>query len=269
MRWTTTASLALAWIACGAFANDGLPTGTEIAEKVNARDEGVQVTRKLTMEMIDKRGKSRVRETFGYRKYLGDEKRTVIFYLSPANIKDTAFLTYDYPEVDKDDDQWLYIPAARKVRRLSASERGDYFLGTDFSYEDIKKESKLSLEDYTFTALGEEAVDGRPCYILEAIPVDDATAKELGYGKVKTWVDKNVWMTIKSEFWDIRMNPLKTIHIQDIQEIDGIWTVMKIEASNTKTGHTTKFTFTDVDYDAAVGDDIFTTRALERGVNIR
>ena len=105
--------------------NPDWPSGVSIVEQVNARDEGEAVSRTVLMEMTDRRGKQRVRNTFGYRKYYGDEKRTVIFYKSPKNIKGTAFLTFDYPEVEKDYDQWLYLPAMRKVRRISASDRGD------------------------------------------------------------------------------------------------------------------------------------------------
>ena len=129
---------------------EALPAGDEIARRINARNEGEVVSRHVTMAMTDRGGTERVRETKGFRKYFGKEKRVVIFYLSPANIKDTAFLTYDYPEADRDDDQWLYIPAARKVRRISASDRGDYFLGTDFTYEDIRKETKVGIEDYSW-----------------------------------------------------------------------------------------------------------------------
>lgn len=242
-----------------------LPAGDSLMVNVKARDEGEYATRRLTMEMTDKRGKKRVRETFGFRKYFDDEKRTVLFYLSPSNIKDTGFLTYDYPNPDTDDDQWLYLPAARKVRRISASDRGDYFLGTDFTYEDIKNEGKPSLEDYNYRTIGQEEIDGHHCYIVEAVPIDDATAKELGYGKVNSWVDPKIWMIRKSEFWDVRMNPLKTVTTTEIREIDGIWTAHRLEGKNHKTRHTTVFTFEDVDYDAPVDDDIFTERALVRG----
>lgn len=109
------------------FAAD-LPDGDEIARRINARGEGVAVTRNMTMEMTDRSGKTRRRQTPAFPKYYGDEKRAVIFYLEPKNVKDTAFLTYDYPEPGRDDDQWQYLPAMRKVRRISASDRSDYFL---------------------------------------------------------------------------------------------------------------------------------------------
>ena len=258
-------SVTLSTLGGGTFADASeSPSGDEIVAKVNARDDGDHVTRKVTMEMIDRRGKTRERETFGYRKYFGEDKKTVIFYLSPSNIKDTGFLTFDYADEATDDDQWLYLPAARRVRRISSADRGDYFLGTDFTYEDIKKESKFSATDYTHTAIGEEEIDGHHCYILEAIPVDEATAKELGYGKVQSWVDSEIWMARKSEFWDIRMNPLKTTRTTDILEIDGIWTATRIEIDNHKTGHKTVFKFDDIDYQSAVDEDVFTERARVR-----
>lgn len=247
---------------------EGAPTGDEIITKLNARDEGEFVTRRLSMRLIDRRGKERERETFGYRRYFGDEKRSVIYYLSPANIKDTGFLTFDYGDPSKDDDQWLYLPATRKSRRISSTDRGDSFLGTDFSYEDMKKETKISMEDYTRETVGEEEIDGHHCYIVESLPVDEKTAKELGYGKVRGWIDSEIWMVRKSEFWDIRMNPLKELHVTDIREIDGILTPYKMEAKNHKTGHTTVFEFSEVDYKAEVPEDVFNETALRRGAPV-
>ena len=187
-RLIITSALTLLFMSVPAAAA-GLLDGDEIARRINARDEGLVVSRTLVMELTDKRGKTQVRKTRGFRKYFADGKRTVIFYLSPKNVKDTAFLTFDYPEANRDDDQWLYLPAMRKVRRISAADRGDYFLGTDFTYKDIKKEGKVSLEDYTRRTVGEELIDGHRCYIVESIPVDMDTAPELGYGKVTQWVD--------------------------------------------------------------------------------
>jgi outer membrane lipoprotein-sorting protein len=249
-----------------AAANSPLPTGKQIAKNINARNEGISQSRSLRMILTDKRGKERIRETVSYRKYFGDEKRTVIHYLTPRNVKKTAFLTFDYPDIDKDDDQWLYLPAMRKVRRISASDRGDYFLGTDFTYEDIKKESKVTMEDYTRKTLREEEYNGNPVYVIEAIPVNDQVAKELGYGKVIRWVDKNIWMTRKSAFYDTRGKPLKTTLFKDIKQVDEIWTAHRLEVNNHKTGHKTVFIFSDVIYDKEVRDDFFTQRAIRRGL---
>jgi hypothetical protein len=241
------------------------PTGDEIARRVNARDDGEQVARRIVMELIDRRGKKRIRETFGYRKYYGSEKRTVLFYQKPKNVAGTAFLTFDYPEPDREDDQWLYLPALRKVRRISASDRGDYFLGTDFTYEDMKKQGKVTLADYRFKTIGVDTVDAHRCYVVEGTPVSAAIAKELGYGRLLLYVDPDIWMPRKAEFWDVKKKPLKTVYTRQIEEVDGIWTATHFEGVNHKTGHRTIFRTSDVDYQTPVLDDVFTERALRRG----
>jgi outer membrane lipoprotein-sorting protein len=198
--------------------------------------------------------------------YFGEERRTAIFYQTPSNVKGTAFLVYDYPEAKVDDDQWLYLPALRKTRRISASNRGDYFLGTDFTYEDIKLESKLSVEDYTYKILAKEIIDGYECYVVEGLPVDSETAKELGYSKTKAWVDAQNWMIRKGDFWDEAGNHLKTTLIKDIRLVQNVWTGHTLEVENHKTGHKTKFTFSEVDYSTAIDDDFFTQNSLVRGL---
>jgi outer membrane lipoprotein-sorting protein len=243
-----------------------LPDGDEIARRINARNEGEAVSRLLTMEMTDSRGKQRIRETKAFRKYYGEEKHTVIFYLAPKNIKDTGFLTYDYPEADKDDDQWLYLPAMRKVRRISASDRGDYFLGTDFTYEDIKLETRVSIDDYQRHTLGENEIDGFHCLLLESIPVNDETAAELGYSKVEQCVDDNIWMVRQAKMWDVQGRPLKTIHFGDIRQVQDIWTQHELTVTNHKTGHQTRFIFSEVQYNEGIKDRLFTQNALKRGL---
>lgn len=240
-----------------------LPDGLWIVKQMNAVDEGIQVTRKLSMKMIDRRGKVRQRETLGYRKYFGDEKRTVLFYLEPRNVKDTAFLTYDY--VADEDDQWLYLPALRKSRRVSASDRGDYFLGTDFTYEDIKKEGKYDLQDYSFNTLQQEVRGEQKTYVVEAIPTSKTIARELGYGKIQFRVDASNWVVNKARYWDIKQNELKTLIVSDIRQVDGIWTRHKMAIKNHKTGHTTEFLFSEVDYQTAVKDRVFSRQAITRG----
>ncbi|WP_282608628.1 outer membrane lipoprotein-sorting protein [Pelagibius sp. Alg239-R121] len=257
--------IALLAVAGKADAED-LPDGREIMQRVVDRDEGEWVTRTLIMEMTDRSGTTRKRETAAFRRYYGQEKRTVMFYKSPTNVKGTGFLTYDYPEADKDDDQWLYLPALRKVRRISASDRGDYFLGTDLTYEDMKKENKVALEDYDFTTIGQEKVDGHTTFIVEGVPVSEEIANELGYSKAVWRVDSAIWISREAEMWDVNGNPLKTIRSTEIEAVDGIWTVHRIHVENHKTRHQTLFRFGDIDYKSEIKDKVFKTRNLKRGL---
>jgi outer membrane lipoprotein-sorting protein len=218
------------------------------------------------MEMTDKRGKTRMRETHGYRKYYGSDKKTIIIYRAPKNVKGTGFLIFDYTDTQLDDDQWLYLPAMRKVRRISASDRGDYFLGTDFSYEDIKLETRVSISDFSRKTIGEDSVDDHHCLLVEMLPVNDTVVKELGYSKGEICVDDKIWIVRRSRIWGIQGNPLKTIHNSDIKQVQGIWTVHRMLVENHKTGHQTIFTFSNVDYQTPVDDSVFSKRALERGL---
>ncbi len=243
-----------------------LMDGQQIAENTHAKNEGVSVKRNLIMELKDKRGKMRVRKTIALRKYFGKEKRLVIFYETPSSVKGTGFLTFDYPEASKDDDQWLYLPALRKTRRISAANRGDYFLGTDLTYEDIKLETKISKDDYNYKTLKIEKIDDNDCYLIQATPKNDAIAKELGYSKAHFWVDAKLWIMRKSESWDIAGNHLKTVKISDIKIVQEIWTYHRIDVINHKTKHETVFKFENIDYKTVLSDDYFTEEALVDGL---
>lgn len=240
-------------------------TAEQVVAQINAVDDGDHVTRTLKMVMTDKNGKVRERLTTGYRKYFGDEKRSVLFYQQPSNVKGTGFLTWDYKNPDTDDDQWLYLPALRKVRRISASDRGDYFLGTDMTYEDMKLEGKLEPADYHYILLGNVQLNSQSFLKLEGVPHTKAIARELGYGRTEFLVNPNNWVVHRVEFWTPKGKHLKSLTVSDIRKIDGIWTRHRMEMVNHKTGHKTLFEFSDVDYQAGVKDKWFRKNALKRG----
>lgn len=185
-------------------------------------------------------------------------------------MKGTAFLTFDYADSGKDDDQWLYLPALRKVRRISASDRGDYFLGTDFTYEDIMLEGKLERSDYDFSVVREERLeldngDTYNAVLMRSSPKSEAVAQELGYGRTEFWVDTSTWLIVKANYWDTKDKLLKTMVMSDIREIDGILTRHRLAIDNHKTGHHTTFEFSEVDYQTPVNDKMFTQRAMKQG----
>jgi outer membrane lipoprotein-sorting protein len=244
-----------------------LPTGEEIKKKVNERNEGAHQIQDLKMTLINKRGKKQIRDTKSYRKDYSGERKTILVFANPSNIKGTAFMSYDYDDTSKEDDQWLYLPALRKTRRISAANRGDYFLGTDFTYEDIKLGTKMSKADYKYKTIKKETIDGHACILVEGTPKTDKIARELGYSKIHQWVDTNIWMIRQSKFWDIAGNDLKSTYVKDIIEIQGIWTFQALEATNHKNNHKTTITFGNSDYKTPIDDELFSEESLVRGVN--
>lgn len=243
----------------------GLPAGEEVARRINARSEGQETSRRLVMELIAKDGFSRTRETRFLRRTEEDVRKLVIFYESPKTLEGTAFLTHDHAEPGRDDDLWLYLPALRKVRRIASSDRGRAFLSTDLSYEDVKLETRVSLADYTYRTLGRETEEGEPRLVLEATPVDEDTAYELGYGRVELRVDPAIWLVRRAEYEDPAGRRLKTAWIRDVRQVDGIWTAHEIEVHDHQSGHRTVFHFEDVAYETGIPESAFTPRGLSRG----
>ncbi len=248
-----------------ASAEGELPRGDEVARRVNARDDGDSSRRRLEMKLIAKSGSERVREALVLRRWFDEEKRLAIFYTSPATIRDTAFLVHDFPESGKQDAQWLYLPALRKVRRIAARDRGKSFLGTDMSYEDMKNETRFAADDYVWKTLRREACGDASCLVVEAKPKTEEIGRDVGYGRVLYWIDPSIWIARKAEYEDTAGRPKKTATLSDIREVDGIWTVHSIDVQNHRSGHRTIFRSTEVEYSKELSEDWFTERALRRG----
>ena len=241
-------------------------TGLELAEKVAARPNGDQVSQKLTITMTDPSGAQTVRETIFVAKEIDGTSKSMIYIDAPAKLRGTAFMTFDYAGADKVDDQWLYLPSMGRSRRIAASDRGDSFLGTDFTFEDIKSQGKPLLDEFNFTYAGEETLEGVSLATIEGAPKSDSVRKELGYGKVLFSVHEPTSMVVKAEYWDANLNPLKTVRMYDLAPIQGIMTAQRLVAENKKTGHKTEFRFTEIDYGANIRDDIFSESGLRKGL---
>jgi len=263
----TTLVLATAWPDPVQAKTQTMDANT-VMQKVDAVNEGKHRISNVHMSMINKQGKERLREATSYRKNFGEEKRTFLVYRKPANVDGTSFLTFDYPEANRDDDQWLYLPALRKVRRISASDRGDYFLGTDFTYEDIKKSGKIELGDFNFKVLGNESISVNNQSIetikIEAKPKTKALAKNLGFDNSQLWVNLANWIIVQADYQDIKGRPLRTYKAFNVRQVDGIWTKHTLEVKNHKTGHFSRFEFSDIDYKTAIKDKLFTKRGMKK-----
>jgi outer membrane lipoprotein-sorting protein len=187
----------------------------------------------------------------------------VMFFLEPADVKGTGFLTWNYEDESKDDDQWLYLPALKKVRRISSSKKADYFMGTDFTYSDM---GDRDIDDYTYAHIDTEVIDGIECYHLERLPKDDEVIKESGYGRTEIWVRPDIWMMVKAVFYDKKLKLLKELTVSEFEEIDGIWTAKKMHMNNIQKKHQTIFTFGNISYNSGLDDDIFSQRQLTKGI---
>jgi predicted RND superfamily exporter protein len=239
----------------------------EIAALVAARPEGKATSRSIDIILTNRKGRTKKRRALVLKESREMARYTRITYTEPKTIRDTSFLSHDFHDASNPDNRWFYMPATRKVRRVPASDRGDYFLGTDFTYEDIQSELKFDLDDYTFRYEGNSATGGTLLHHVVGAPVSRQVAKELGYGAFRATIDASNWMPTEVEFFDLDEKPLKTIYVEAVEQIDGIWTATNIRAINHKTGHQTEFRFHDVSYPDDLADQYFEPPALSRGLS--
>jgi predicted RND superfamily exporter protein len=240
--------------------------GTGVATRIAEREEGDASRRVLNIVITDRRGKTRERSALVLKSNDGDARVTRFTYLSPKSVNEVTFLSHDYLAANESDDRWLYLPATRKVRRIPATDRGDYFLGTDFTYEDIQSEFKLALSDYDFVLDEQRQTDEGPVYLISGTPKTEAIARELGYGGFRAEVDGSNWLFNWVEFLDLDRELLKTVTVHSAAEFDGIWCATDIEVVNHQTAHETRFLYEEVEYTAALPGEVFDAATLNRGL---
>jgi len=240
----------------------------EVALSVQARPDGNASRRTIEMTLIDRRGKTRQRNAEVYRTENDGLRYTLIRYTSPKRIRNTAFLSHDDSKKGADE-RWLYLPATKKVRRIPGSDRGDYFLGTDFTYEDINGQLKFDNKDYEFSYVKSADINGRRAHIIKGVPISKKVSKELGYGGLLATIDEGSWLPIEIEFVDPDQRPLKIVSVPSFEKIDGVWTPLKITATNHQTGHQTIFEYKKVNYLNSLGSSIFEPSSLPRAIRSR
>jgi hypothetical protein len=241
-------------------------TGEQIAQKVHDIDEGDNLISKMTMTLIDKNDNTRVRELMRYSKQKGEDTLRLMFFLAPADVKETGFLTYDYEDSSKDDDQWLYLPELKKVKRIASSDKSSSFMGSDFTYSDM---TSRNVEDYSYEIMKEPIVDGHKTWQMMVIPKNEKVIEETGYTKSIVFVRQDNFVVVQALNYIKAGDKLKYMKVLGLEQIEGIWTTTKIQMvtkKGKKTLHKTVFEFSDIKYNQDIDESFFTTRTLERGL---
>jgi hypothetical protein len=241
-------------------------TALEIMQRVDARDDGDNMTSDRTMVLIDKNGHKRTRIMKSFTKDKGEDTLKLMFFTAPADVRDTGFLTWDYREGARDDDQWLWLPELKKVKRIASADKSGAFMGSDFSYADM---TNRVVEEWRYKLLKTDAVRGTPCWLIQAVPVDETVQDRYGYKKSILFIRQDIFMMCRAVHWLDEGNNIKYVDLPDIQRIDGIWTALAINAKTTRGGktlHRTVFRMQNVKYGQAIEETMFTTRQLEKGM---
>jgi len=237
----------------------------DIAVKVDNRDDGASMIQDMTMTLIDKNGKKRVRAIKTFGKDFGKDEQRIMFFKTPADVKDTSFLTYDYDDNSRDDDQWLYLPALKKVKRIPTSDKSSSFMGSDFSYYDM---TNRDVDDFDYKILKHVKVRGYDTTMIESTPKSAAVIEESGYTKTIGLIREDIDMVVRSIGF-LKNGKKKYLDVTRMHEQDGIWVIDEMTMTTKKgknTVHKTVLNFDNIQVNPVIEDAMFSTRRLEKGL---
>ena len=241
----------------------------EIMQKVKDRDTGSSASMDMAMLLIDAKGNKRERAIRSFQRDVpGTEGDTqsIMFFLGPANVKDTGFLSYDYDDGSKDDDQWLYLPALKKVKRIASADKSSSFMGSDFSYADM---STPDINAYDYKLMKVVDIKGHPHWQILSTPKTQAEIDRTGYKKSVAFVRQDNYVVTRAVNFLADGKRMKFMDVKELTQIDGIWTAQEITMSTKKgkqTEHASVLRWHNVQYNLALDDELFSQRRLSQGL---
>jgi len=258
MKKLLTSALLMA-MAVSSWAQTPEEKGLEIAVEGDKRSEGYGDSKvKLKMVLIDKKGRqsSRDMRVKGLEGKSGEGDKSLMIFDTPKDQKGVAMLTFTHKV--KSDDQWLFLPALKRVKKISSRNKSGPFVGSEFAFEDI---SSQEVEKYTYKYLRDETINGMDCFVVENIPTD----KYSGYTKQIVWIDKAEYRALKIEFYDRKKSHLKTLESQEYKQYLGkFWRPGLMVMTNHQTGKSTRLVYEDYAFNVGLKEKEFTKNSLKR-----
>ncbi|MBT8141414.1 MAG: outer membrane lipoprotein-sorting protein [Gammaproteobacteria bacterium] len=267
---TFTTALALIFFA-GQFSSPILAAEPLSAQELSAEQKGLAIATKAyeidkgwgdsssTMQMIlrKKKGQERTREMRSRSIEIdGDGDRGIIIFDDPADVKGTAMLTHSHKV--ESDDQWLFLPDLKRVKRISSSNKSGAFMSSEFAYEDMGSQE---VEKYTYRFIRDENIDGRDYFVIERKPVD----RKSGYTKQITWIDQETYRMHRVEFYDRKSALLKTLNASEYKlYLDKYWRPGRMDMQNHITGKSTTLLFKDYQFANGFEEKDFTKTSLKK-----
>ena len=234
--------------------------GRAIAEETERRDEGfVDTVTELTMLLKNAEGRERTRRLTwktleSQAENEGDRSLTV--FHEPRDIEGTAFLSYTY--IERDDDQWLYLPALKRVKRIASSNKSSAFVGSEFAYEDLLSDE---VEKFDYLWIRDEACGDGQCYVVERRP----RYANSGYSRQRVWIDQAEFRPVRIEYHDKKDRLQKTLVFDDYRLYLGrFWRAHVMRMDNHQTNKTTTLSFADFAFQTGLTERDFDPSVLRR-----
>lgn len=232
--------------------------GLEIATEAERRDTGFHdSTASMKMLLRNRQGEESTRYIrVRTLEQLDDGDKSLTIFDQPADVKGTAFLSFTHRTGP--DDQWLYLPALKRVKRISSRNKSGPFMGSEFAYEDI---SSQELEKYTYKYLRDEPFQGMDCFVIERDPVDEYS----GYTRQEVWIDKAEYRPQQIIYYDRKNAKLKTLLFSDYHQYLGkYWRAHVMDMENHQTGKSTRLTWSDYQFQTGLTERDFNRNNLDR-----
>ena len=228
-------------------------TGDELAQQMDSRKTPIDSKVDLLMTLTNKKGKTRSSSLRSINK--DDGAKQIIWFLAPADDKGVSFLKIEHN--DHDDEMRMWLPAFKKIRRISAKKRSDSFMGSDMSFEDL---SSRQLDEFNYSIMRQEVYDGISCHLLKSIPKEHIRTE---YNHHITWVDSTLLIPLKEESYDKsgQLHKEKYFSYTIIKEYQ---ILTKVHVTNIQKNHSTTLNFENIELDTGLSDDLFHERYLKR-----
>ena len=231
------------------YAQNGLEIATMVDNKVVPED----IISKTTMLLTNRKGKTRTSTILS--KSSNNGSKQILWFLAPLDDKGVAFLKIEHD--NKSDEMRMWLPAFKKVRRISSSKKGDSFMGSDLSYEDM---TSRSLEENIYKRLEDDTLDGKDCFVLEVLPNEEIKST---YSKHITWIDKESMIAVQEESYDLG-GGLRKKKKFFFESISNYQVINKIFVEDVQKSHTTTLTMEDIKVDSGLDHSLFQEKNLKR-----
>jgi len=240
------------------WADEAEDKGHEIAARSDRSDTGFgdsEVT--AVMTLTNAAGATSTREMYfktleRASEEVGDKSLTV--FVTPRDVQGTALLSH--AKILEPDDQWLFLPALKRVKRISSANKSGPFVGSEFAFEDF---TSTELNKYSYKYVGEEEFDGMKVDVVERFPLYENS----GYTRQVAYIDQEVYQTRKIDFYDRKDTLLKTLTLSDYREYDGVWRAHTLTMQNHQTNKSTTLSYGDYTFKTGLSDNDFDKGVLK------
>jgi hypothetical protein len=224
-----------------------------IVEEAQRRAESKSQRYEGLLQVLDSKGKVADKRWLFMRLGSHGRSKAVLRFMAPAEVKGVALLIVNHP--DRASDQWMWTPALQRERRIALQDRSTRFFGTDFSFEDLEERD---VNQYNYRLLGEEAIDGAPCWRVESTPSERKISQ---YTKAEVWIRKDNYVLAQVESY-IKAGVVRRLKYSAFVQVQGIWTGRRLEMIDLRRKSRTILTLEKLEYNIPLKDEDFTLQSL-------